>query len=114
MKLNSEPFELMKTGQKTLEVRLYDEKRQQLETGDTIVFTRIPKDTKETVQNITTEIQELYHFSSFKEMYTFFPPQRFGHPKKITLEKQLEGVREIYSKEQEEKYGVLAIGLKIK
>ena len=39
MKLNSTPFEMIKNGEKTIELRLFDEKRQQLKAGDKIVFT---------------------------------------------------------------------------
>ena len=39
MKLNPYPFEMIKSGQKTIELRLLDEKRQLIKVGDTIVFT---------------------------------------------------------------------------
>lgn len=37
--MNSEPFEMIKNGQKTIELRLFDEKRQKTNSGDEIVFT---------------------------------------------------------------------------
>lgn len=39
MKLNPAPFEMIKSGQKTVEFRLLDEKRQRIKEGDRIVFT---------------------------------------------------------------------------
>ena len=39
MKLYESPFEKIKSGRKTIELRLYDEKRQKVEEGDTITFT---------------------------------------------------------------------------
>ena len=39
MKLNAYPFEMIKSGEKTIEIRLFDEKRQQIKAGDKIVFT---------------------------------------------------------------------------
>ena len=39
MKLHQEPFESIKKGAKTIELRLYDEKRQALKSGDLIDFT---------------------------------------------------------------------------
>ena len=36
MKLNESPFERIKNGTKTIEFRLYDEKRQQVKVGDKI------------------------------------------------------------------------------
>ncbi|MBQ0010138.1 MAG: ASCH domain-containing protein, partial [Ruminococcus sp.] len=41
MKLQPEPFAMIRSGKKTIELRLYDEKRQQIEVGDTIEFTDI-------------------------------------------------------------------------
>ena len=42
MKLNTEPFERIKSGRKKLELRLFDEKRQRLDIGDIIIFSRLP------------------------------------------------------------------------
>ena len=39
MKLHSSPFEMIKSGKKTIELRLYDEKRQLIKEGDIIIFT---------------------------------------------------------------------------
>lgn len=39
MKLHSTPFEMIKSGKKTFELRLYDEKRQKIKVGDEIIFT---------------------------------------------------------------------------
>lgn len=41
MKLRENPFIAMKTGYKTIELRLNDEKRQTLNIGDSIVFQSI-------------------------------------------------------------------------
>ena len=38
MKLHPEPFAKIKDGSKTIELRLYDEKRQRISIGDTIRF----------------------------------------------------------------------------
>lgn len=38
MKLQPEPFEMIKCGQKTYELRLLDTKRQKVSVGDTMVF----------------------------------------------------------------------------
>ncbi len=42
MKLNKSPFERIKNGTKTIEFRLYDEKRQQIKVGDKIEFSKLP------------------------------------------------------------------------
>lgn len=57
MKLKSEPFEKMKSGAKTVELRLNDEKRQLVQIGDFIEFTLID----DPVQKLTAmSLQELY------------------------------------------------------
>ncbi|MBQ1852397.1 MAG: ASCH domain-containing protein, partial [Lachnospiraceae bacterium] len=38
MQLQPEPFDLIKSGAKTIELRLYDEKRRKIRIGDEIVF----------------------------------------------------------------------------
>ncbi len=42
MKLLPAPFEKIESGQKTIEIRLFDEKRQELQIGDTIEFSKLP------------------------------------------------------------------------
>jgi len=42
MKLNESPFERIKNGTKTIEFRLYDEKRRQIKIGDKIEFSKLP------------------------------------------------------------------------
>ena len=39
MKLHPAPFEMIKSGKKTIELRLYDEKRRKIKVGDEIIFT---------------------------------------------------------------------------
>lgn len=41
MKLNTAPFELIRSGKKIFELRLYDDKRRKLEIGDTIIFSNV-------------------------------------------------------------------------
>ena len=39
MQLQPEPFSMIKSGVKTIELRLYDEKRRKIRIGDEILFT---------------------------------------------------------------------------
>ena len=38
MRLHDTPFKMIQAGTKTIELRLYDEKRQQIQVGDEIEF----------------------------------------------------------------------------
>ena len=42
MKLLESPFERIKNGTKTIEFRLFDEKRKQIKIGDQIEFSKLP------------------------------------------------------------------------
>lgn len=103
MKLNKNPFENIKNGTKTIEFRLYDEKRRKVQIGDTIEFSLLP-DLKE---KILTEVTELYRADTFKELFEKL------YDDKEEIEKKVKGMYEIYSPEQEKEYGVLGIRIKL-
>ena len=60
MKLKSLPFKQIKEGSKTVEVRLLDEKRKELNVGDVIVFQNV-----QTGEEIKKEVVALKIFPSF-------------------------------------------------
>lgn len=107
MKLYDEPFNLIKDGKKTIEVRCNDEKRQKLKVGDKIIFTRY----ENPADRIRAEIVELRAFNTFRELYSAYPLETFGYNYK-TVDDMVKDAYDIYSKEKEEKYGVLAISIK--
>ena len=43
MSLNPAPFEKIKNGEKSIEIRLYDEKRRGVKIGDIIIFSKLPE-----------------------------------------------------------------------
>ncbi len=106
MKLNNRPFKSIKNGTKTIELRLYDEKRQLLKVDDLIEFTN-----RETLEKITTRIEGLYHYPSFEELYKHFDKVSMGY--KEDEEANPSDMQEYYSKEEQEKYGVLGIKIKL-
>jgi len=42
MKLNESPFEKIRSGEKIIEIRLYDDKRKNINIGDIIIFSKLP------------------------------------------------------------------------
>lgn len=68
MKLNESPFERVKNRTKTIEFRLYDEKRSQIEIGDKIEFTKLP----ESQEIILVEALELYKEETFEQLFRKF------------------------------------------
>lgn len=102
MKLNNGPYTNIKNGTKTIELRLNDEKRQLLKIKDLIEFTN-----RETLEKMLVEIENLYHYSSFDELYKHFDKVSMGYKEdEIADPKDME---EYYSKEKQKKYGVLGI-----
>ena len=64
MRLNNGPFELIKGGTKTIEIRLNDEKRSLIKEGDIIEF-----ENRITKEKLKTKVIKLYKFDNFEELY---------------------------------------------
>ncbi len=108
MNLHDAPFTLMQCGQKTIELRLYDEKRQLLQVGDTICFTNT-----KTGEELLTEILQLHVFSSFEALYRTLPLLKCGYTEQDILNASPCDMEAYYSLEKQQKYGVLGIELKV-
>lgn len=102
MKLQKDPFERISSGEKIIESRLYDEKRQLLSLGDSVNFVLINDPSK----SIRVKVIGLLRYSTFSDMISDLGPERFGSSDKKFL---LDQLRSFYSNEQENKYGVLGI-----
>ena len=106
MKLNSAPFEMIKSGIKTIELRLFDEKRQQVKIGDTIVFTNTA-----TGETLHTTVAKLHRFDSFAELYKSLPLLKCGYTTEDIDEATPADMEQYYSMEEQEKYGIVGIEL---
>ena len=105
MKLNNDPFINIKNGTKTIELRLNDEKRKLLKKDDLIEFTN-----RDTNEKMIVKIKNIYHYSSFDELYKHFDKVSMGY--KIDDVADPKDMEMYYSKEEQNKYGVLAIEIK--
>lgn len=105
MKLNNEPFECIENGTKTIELRLNDEKRKLLTVGDYIEFTN-----RVTNEKLLVEVIDLFKYNSFEELYKHFNKIEMGYS--INEEANPKDMENYYSKEEQEKYGVLGIKIK--
>lgn len=106
MKLQPGPFSKIKEGTKIIESRLYDEKRRQINIGDSITFIAEPERTK----MIQAEVVGLLRYNSFDEMMTDIPASLFGGNTKGELISELE---KFYTKEMQKEHGVLGIRIKL-
>lgn len=107
MRLHDEPFTLIKNGTKTIEMRLYDEKRREIHEGDSIEFTN-----RITNEKIMTDVIKLHIYKSFKELYEHFNKISLGY--KENEEANPEDMKSYYSQEEQDKYGVVGIELKLR
>ena len=90
MKLQEDPFERIKNGTKTVEFRLYDEKRRTIQIGDEIEFSKLP----ELQEKLLVKVIDLYKEESFEKL---FKKVFVGEDKEKIIEKALEIGLEILS-----------------
>jgi ASC-1-like (ASCH) protein len=102
MGLRPEPFEKIKEGTKTIELRLWDEKRRKINVGDIIEFT----DTEDASSKIKVTVKSLNKAGSFSELLDRFPIESFGGENKEQL---LDRLRDYYSEQEEKELGVVGI-----
>lgn len=109
MKLNPSPFEMIKSGKKTIELRLNDEKRRRLKIGDEIEF----ENTDDSTQVIKTKVLNLYRFCSFDELYKSLPLLKCGYTSDDVSTAHPSDMDCYYSDEQQKKYGVVGIEIEL-
>lgn len=106
MKLSREPFEKIASGQKIIESRLYDKKRQLINVGDHIEFSQSDDDTK----RVLARVEALHRYKTFDDLFSAFPVKCFGETSKEELAREIE---KFYSKEEEQKDGVVGIKIEL-
>lgn len=106
MKLHAVPFEKIKSGEKTIELRLFDEKRRQIKVGDVITFTNTSNR-----EQMRVTVKELHRFDSFEELYNSLPLLQCGYTEEDIDKAHPSDMQQYYSPEEQEKYGVVGIEL---
>ena len=102
LKLATEPVDAIVSGNKTIESRLYDEKRQKIQLGDEIVFTNRDNPSQAT----TVKVVGLLRYATFHDLFSHNDPRKFGGESVECLENQ---ISEFYSTEDQRLYGVVGI-----
>ena len=106
MKLDDAPFELIKSGAKTIELRLFDEKRQKIKEGDVIIFTN-----NSNGEQMRTTVKKLHRFDSFEELYQALPLLQCGYTQENIDKAHPSDMEQYYSAQEQKKYGVVGIEL---
>ena len=108
MQLQPVPFEMIRNGTKTIELRLYDEKRRKIQIGDTIVFVHAGN----RAETLRVNVIDLFVFDSFAKLYDALPLLECGYTKDDIDTASPEDMDLYYSREEQQKYGV--VGIKIR
>lgn len=113
MHLRDDMFYAIKEGTKTVEVRLFDEKRKLIDIGDYIEFIKM-----DNTEHIKKRVVDLRIKRTFKELFErdidlrkkelYFTPLQLGASKHSSIDTLVQGMYKYYPKEQEKKYGVIA------
>ena len=106
MNLYNEPFNLIKQGTKTIELRLYDEKRQKILINDIIKFINL--DNNET---LSVKVKNLYKYKNFESLYKDFDKASLGYKENETA--SYKDMEVYYKIEDIEKYGVVGIEIQL-
>ncbi len=108
MRLDPQPFELIRSGRKTIELRLFDEKRQKIAVGDVIVFSCREKPD----ETVPARVIALHRFDSFASLYASLPLLKCGYTEETLADARPEDMDCYYTREDQAKYGVVGIELR--
>ena len=108
MKLAPDPFEMIKSGKKSIELRLYDEKRRRVVSGDCIIFTNT-----DTYENIIVTVSDVYRFNNFEELYNSLPLLQCGYTNENIAQAHFSDMERYYTIEEQNEYGVVGIAVKL-
>ncbi len=98
---------MIKCGLKTIELRLYDERRKPIKVNDTIEFTN----TSDNSEKLLCRVINLYTFKNFEELYRRLPLLKCGYTPSTVADAKPSDMNKYYSDEQILKFGVVGIEL---
>ena len=109
MKLQDGPFSKIRSGEKTIELRLFDEKRQQLSVNDIIEFSH----SDDSSLTVCARVIALHRFASFHELYSALPLDKCGYTAEEIPNASPADMEKYYPKEEQLRFGVLGIEIKL-
>ena len=104
LKLQPKYFDYINNGTKRIELRLYDEKRQKINIGDTIIFQKEPK----LENSMQVKVVGLLRYNTFERLFEDFDIDILAD-KSMTKQELLNALEEFYTLEKQRQYGVLGI-----
>lgn len=109
MRLWRSPFEKISSGRKTLELRLFDEKRRKLDIGDKIVFTNID----DSLKKIAVVVKSLHRYATFEDLFNDCLREKCGIDSSESPLTAASKMRKYYSDDQIQRFGVLGIEIEL-
>ena len=106
MRLQPEPYGKIKRGEKTFELRLFDEKRRRLRVGDRIVFTEA-----DSGERLISTVAGLHRFDTFGDLYDALPLLKCGYTDDNVAFATPDHMARYYSAAEQARYGVVGIEL---
>lgn len=106
MSLQSKYFDYIKTGTKRIELRLFDEKRQKIKIGDTIVFTSPGG------ESLEAKVIGLLRYGSFEDLFSDFDISILADAS-MTKQELLEVLNGFYTLEKQVELGVVGIRVEV-
>ncbi len=108
MHLNEQAFRLILNGNKIYEVRVNDPKRRKVSIGDRIDFYTIDES-----ETFSARVIKKDFYKTFYEMAKSLDPTQLGFDESATPEEVADYYSQIYSKEEEARFGVVAFKILI-
>lgn len=109
MNLHAAPFDMIARGIKTIELRLWDEKRQLIGVGDEICFTR----SNDSARVLHCRVLALHRFPSFEALYNTLPLLKCGYTEDDIDTASPDDMQFYYTKEQQKQNGVVGIEIQL-
>ena len=106
MNLKKSPFEMIKNRHKTIELRLWDEKRSLININDEIIFSCGE-------ETLTAKVLALHRFESFEALYESLDLLKCGYLPEELKTAKADDMNIYYSLEKQQKFGVVGIEIQI-
>ena len=104
MSLSPKPYEMIAGGKKTIELRLFDEKRSQIKENDIVIFTH-----SFSGESVAVKVLKLHRFNTFKELYETLPLLKCGYTEEDIDTANYNDMNTYYSYDEQRRYGVVGI-----
>ena len=106
MNLQPKYFDFIKNGTKRIELRLFDEKRKQIQLGDVIEFSKSEN------EKIRAEVIGILRYKTFSDLLEDFDISVLADTS-MTREELLKVLNKFYSQEKQAEFGVVGIRIRI-